>query len=123
MRVCVPVCLSVCLSVASHISETSEAIGITFDTVTVSVMRMHHVASVFTFSEVIQQYARIRQQCIHVSSRSRSAQDPQRHVDLSKLNCVSVFQEGVWHNGYCSFLSRKQPPGSIDRPILLTHSV
>ena len=50
------VCVSfVCLSVASHSSETSEAIAITFDTVTASVMRMHHVSFFFTLSEVIQQ--------------------------------------------------------------------
>ena len=34
------VCVCVCFSIASHISETSEAIAITFDTVTVSVMTM-----------------------------------------------------------------------------------
>ena len=42
-RVCVYVCVCVRLSVASHISETSEEIAVTFDTVTASVMRMHHV--------------------------------------------------------------------------------
>ena len=41
------VCLSVCLSVASDISEPSEEIAITFDTVTVIVMKMHHVSFVF----------------------------------------------------------------------------
>ena len=39
---------SVRLSVASHISETSEAISIKFDTVTASVMRMHHVLIILT---------------------------------------------------------------------------
>ena len=43
--VCVWVCVCVCLSVASHISETSHAIAVTFDTVTVSVMTMHQVSS------------------------------------------------------------------------------
>ena len=42
VRACVCVC--VCVSVASHISETSEAIAVTFDTVTASVMKMHHVS-------------------------------------------------------------------------------
>ena len=50
----------VCLSVASNISETCEAIAITFDTVTVSVMMMNHGSFLWTLSEVIQQYARIR---------------------------------------------------------------
>ena len=36
------------LSVASHISETSEAIAVTFDTVTASVTRMHHVLIILT---------------------------------------------------------------------------
>ena len=46
-RVCV--CwLCVCLSVTSHISETSWAIAIRFDTVTVSVTRMHHVFIILT---------------------------------------------------------------------------
>ena len=36
-------CVSVCLSVASHISETCEAIAITFDTVSASVTGMHHM--------------------------------------------------------------------------------
>ena len=45
-------CLSVCLSasVASHISETSKAIAIKFDTVTASVMRMHHVSIILTLA-------------------------------------------------------------------------
>ena len=41
LSVCV--CVSVRLSVASHVSETSEAIAITFNTVTVLVTAMHHV--------------------------------------------------------------------------------
>ena len=36
LSVCLSVRLSVCLSIASHISETSEVIAITFDTVTAS---------------------------------------------------------------------------------------
>ena len=36
-------CLSVCLSVVSHISETTKEIAVKFDTVTASVMRIHHV--------------------------------------------------------------------------------
>ena len=39
--VCVYVCVHACVSVASQISETSEAI--IFDTVTVSVMKMHPI--------------------------------------------------------------------------------
>ena len=58
--VSVCVCVCVCLSVASNISETCEAIAITFDTVTVSVMMMNHGSFLWTLSEVIQQYARIR---------------------------------------------------------------
>ena len=41
-RLCLCVC--VCLSVASHMSESSEAITITFETMTASVTRMHHVS-------------------------------------------------------------------------------
>ena len=45
--VCVCVCVRarahVCLSVASHISESSEAIAVKFDTVTSSVARMNHL--------------------------------------------------------------------------------
>ena len=37
----------ICLSVASHISETSEAIAITFDILAASVMRMHHARMIF----------------------------------------------------------------------------
>ena len=48
--VCLGVCLSVCLSVTSHISETSEAIAITFDTVTASVTRMYHVLIILTLT-------------------------------------------------------------------------
>ena len=44
-----PSSLCVCLSVASHISETSETITIKFDTVTASVMRMHHMLIILTF--------------------------------------------------------------------------
>ena len=44
-------CLSVCLSgVASQISDTSEAIAITFKTVTASVMSMHHVLIILTLT-------------------------------------------------------------------------
>ena len=52
VRACVRVrvCLSVCLSVASDISETSEAITTTFDTVTASVRRMHHVLITLTLT-------------------------------------------------------------------------
>ena len=39
-----------CLSVTSHISETSEAIAIKFDTVTASVMRMHQVLIILTLT-------------------------------------------------------------------------
>ena len=61
VSVCVRVslCVSVCLSVGSHISETSEAIANTVNTVTASVTRMHHISFVWTLSEVIQQYASI----------------------------------------------------------------
>ena len=38
VRACVSVCLSVCLSVASHISQKPP-----FDTVTTSIISMHHV--------------------------------------------------------------------------------
>ena len=38
------------LSVACHISETSEAIAIKFDTVTASVTRMHHVLMILTLT-------------------------------------------------------------------------
>ena len=53
-------CLCMCLSIASHISETSEAIAISFDIVTPSVMRMHRVSFFGILGEVIQHYARIR---------------------------------------------------------------
>ena len=43
-----PVCLSVCLSIASRISETNEAIAITYDKVTASVTRMHHMLLILT---------------------------------------------------------------------------
>ena len=39
-----------CVPVASHISETSEAIDITFDTVTASVTRMHHMLIILTLT-------------------------------------------------------------------------
>ena len=42
------VCVSV-FNVVSHISETSEAIAITLDTVTASVTRMYHMLIIFTF--------------------------------------------------------------------------
>ena len=63
-RPCLFVCIIMCLSVfryASHISETSGAIAITFDTVTASIMWMQHtcITFFFTLSEVIQQSARI----------------------------------------------------------------
>ena len=41
------VCVSICLSVTSHISETSEAVTMKVDKVTVLVMRMYH-ASMFS---------------------------------------------------------------------------
>ena len=50
MCVCVCVCLSACLLVSSHISETSEAIAIKFETVTASVTRMHHVFIILTLT-------------------------------------------------------------------------
>ena len=43
-------CLCVYSSFSSHISETSEAIAIKFDTVTVSVTGMHHVLIMLTLS-------------------------------------------------------------------------
>ena len=57
MSLCVCVC--VCLFIASQISETSEAIAITLvDTVTASVMKIHHVSFFGALrNEVIQQYA------------------------------------------------------------------
>ena len=45
---CVHACVRVCLSVASHISQTSQAIAITFDTVTASATKMHHVLIILT---------------------------------------------------------------------------
>ena len=54
--VCVYVCVCVrarvhaCLSVASHISDTSEAIAVTFDTVAASVMRLHRVLIILTLT-------------------------------------------------------------------------
>ena len=50
---CVRVC--VCLCVASHISETCEAIAITFDTVTASVTRRHHVLIILTLTFIREQ--------------------------------------------------------------------
>ena len=47
---CVRACMYVCLSIASHISETSEARAITFDTLTASVTRMHHVLIILTLT-------------------------------------------------------------------------
>ena len=40
---------------------------------------------------------------------SRSAQDPQKQFDLYELNCVSVFQEAMWRNGYHPHLIRQRP--------------
>ena len=40
-------CVTVCLSVASHIPETSKVPAIKFDTVTTSVMGMHHISICF----------------------------------------------------------------------------
>ena len=56
-HVCVCVCLSVCLFVASLISETSEAIAITFDMDgdCLSQENASHVFFFYTLSEVIQQ--------------------------------------------------------------------
>ena len=56
----------VCLFVASHISETSEGIAITFDTMTASVMRMHHASFFGSLSEVnstiiMQEYTQMTQ--------------------------------------------------------------
>ena len=50
MCLSVHACVYVCLSVTSHISETSEAIAIKFDTVTASVMRMHQVLIILTLT-------------------------------------------------------------------------
>ena len=41
-----------CLSVASHISETNEAIGITFDSDCLSPDNISYIKKKFTFSEV-----------------------------------------------------------------------
>ena len=62
-------CSCVCLSVASHVSETSEAIAIKYDTVTASVM-MHHVLIILNLTFI------------------------QGHTDL--IIDIQLFQKTVW---------------------------
>ena len=125
------------LSLASHISETSEAIAITFDRVTVL---SHENASRIVFGErswgdPVRLTGQAFNKSINKSIKSflghlgfsnwtickdtpitdwcewawHSAQDPQRHVDLYKLNCVGVFQEAMWRDCYHSHLVRQRP--------------
>ena len=98
--------MCVCLSVASHISETSEAIAITFDTVTATVVRMYHITCFYLErgNSTMQEYA--DKTAVSVSiTLSLGPPKLLRHVDIYQLNCVGVSQEGPWSNGMFSGLT------------------
>ena len=109
VRVCVCVCVYFCHSVASYISETSEAIAITFDSVTVSV-RGIHLVSFFLDLELNNSALCKTMPIAHsyewASRSEQSVQYPQSHVALFNYK---LRKGGMWRNGYCIHLSRKRP--------------
>ena len=117
--VCVRACVCVCLSIASHISKTSEAIAITFDTVSCLLFSHDNASRIILFylewsNSAICKNTPIKHSCQRMSISISPGPAKTCWPIWAKMH--QFFQKGMWLSGNCVYISRK-------RPVIPVHSI